>query len=71
MVEKIESISVVRAEDLPNSVREEEGISSGFVEIRVTRNSPPTTKIVRLDKSPLNVIRESMKQEDVLGNIKL
>ena len=65
--EKIESITIMKAEDLPADVRKEENISSGFVEVRVTRNSPPETKINKLSKSPLKVIRESFKKEDCLG----
>ena len=67
MPEEIKSITIVRAEDLPRSVREEEGISTGFVEIKVTRNSPAQTKIIKLDKTPLQKMREAFKQESCLG----
>jgi len=64
---KIESIIIMKAEDLPAIVRKEENLDKGFVEIRVTRQSPPVTEITQLHESPLKTMRAAFKREGALG----
>ena len=68
--EKLESITIMKAENLPASVREENKLSSGFIELRVIRKSPPTTEIRAIKESPLKTMRKAFEKEGILGKLK-
>ena len=63
----VQSILIRKAEDLPKAIRDKIGISTGFVEIRVERNSLPNIKIIPLDESPAQKIRGSIIKAGLLG----
>lgn len=67
MATKIEKITILKVSDLPPSEREKFQDMSGFVEVRVTRNSPPITEIRKLEEKPLTCIRNALSREGVLG----
>lgn len=67
MAKKIESIKIMKSSDLTPEARNELKLKdSGFVELRVERESPPETKIIQLNVSPLKRIRDVFKEEGVL-----
>lgn len=49
MAEKIESIEIVRAKDLPLKIRTATGISKGFAEIRVSSSSSRKIQIRKIE----------------------
>lgn len=67
---KLESITVMRVEDLPEHViLEEEGLKpSGFVEIRIERQNPAKVKILSMDESPGTKFRRLLRENREINN---
>ena len=64
------SIKIVRGSELPESTRARYGISKdNFVEVRITRNSPPEFKILALQdkESPACRWRAVIEKEGLVG----
>lgn len=67
---KVISINIVRGDELSETTRAKEGISrDDLVEIRVERDSPATSKIIKLGKnqSPVLRFKDALKKEGFLG----
>ncbi|MBU3957913.1 MAG: hypothetical protein KKB25_02475 [Nanoarchaeota archaeon] len=66
---KLESVEIVKAEDLPFRVRQENKIFSGLVEVRFERNSPLMPVLRKLDGTFSQKLREVMKREKTTDSI--
>ena len=65
---KVESINIIKTSNLTPEVRSEHKLKDNtFVELRVERDSPPETKIVELDVTPLKRMRNAFRDEGVLN----
>ncbi|MBI2101188.1 hypothetical protein HYT53_01120 [Candidatus Woesearchaeota archaeon] len=65
---KVESINIIKTSNLTPEVRNEHKLKDNtFVELRVERDSPPETKIVELDVTPLKRMRNAFRDEGVLN----
>ena len=67
---RLESIDIMKAEDLPLKVRQEIGRFKGFVKIRNERGSPITTTVIPIDGTFSDEFRSVTKREGLLGKIK-
>jgi len=63
MGEKLDSIKILRAEDLPETMRLENNIHTGFVEVRIFKNFTVRTEVLSVPKSdPLVNMKECIRK---------
>lgn len=67
---RLEEIRFMKAEDLPDKIKAEHGIFSGFVEIRLESGSPIRPTITPLLKeTPAERLFKFIEKEDLQGTI--
>ncbi|HLD39041.1 MAG TPA: hypothetical protein VJB05_01870 [archaeon] len=67
MAENIEKIQIIRARDLPLKVRTSLGISSGFAEVRVSRNSPRNIEVKKIEGRLSDAFKKLLVDSGKLG----